>query len=97
MIRHIRHKYACRNCEGMESEGLTVKIAPPLSQIVPGGIATAGLVAHIAVSKYADALPLYRQERIFSRYRIELDRSTMADWMVEAAASCKLLIELLYK
>lgn len=68
VIRTIRPKYACKSCEGVESEGPTVKIAPPPPQIIPKGIATPGLVAHIAVSKYADALPLYRQEKIFSRY-----------------------------
>jgi transposase len=97
VIRHIRPKYACRSCEGVESDGPTVKIAPPPPQIIPKGIATPGLVAHIAVSKYADALPLYRQEKIFSRYGIELNRSTMAGWMVKAAECCAPLMELVYK
>ena len=87
VIRHIRYKYACKNCEGVESEGPTVKIAPPPVELIPKGLATAGLVAHIAVAKYADALPLYRQEKIFARYGIELTRSTMAGWMVKAAES----------
>ena len=97
VIRHIRPKYACKSCEGVESEGPTVKIAPPPPQIVPKGIATPGLIAHIAVSKYADALPLYRQEKIFSRYGIELTRSTMAGWMVKAAECCNPLMDLLYQ
>jgi transposase len=97
VIRIIRPKYACRSCEGVESDGPTVKIAPPPAQIIPKGIATPGLVAHIAVSKYADALPLYRQEKIFSRYGIELTRSTMAGWMVKAAECCNPLMDLLYK
>ncbi len=97
VIRIIRPKYACKSCEGVESEGPTVVIAPPPPQIIPKGIATPGLVAHIAVSKYADGLPLYRQEKIFSRYGIELNRSTMAGWMVMAAESCNPLMELLHK
>jgi len=97
VIRIIRPKYACKNCEGVESEGPSVKIAPPLPQIIPKGIATPGLVAHIAVSKYADALPLYRQEKIFARYGIELNRSTMAGWMVMAAQCCDPLMVLLHK
>jgi len=97
VIRHIRYKYACRSCEGVDSDGPTVKIAPPPAQIIPKGIATPGLVAHIAVSKYADALPLYRQEKIFSRCGIELNRSTMAGWMVKAAERCDPLMTLLYK
>lgn len=97
VTRIIRPKYACKSCEGVESDGPTVKIAPPPPQIIPKGIASPGLVAHIAVSKYCDALPLYRQEKIFSRYGIELTRSTMAAWMVTAAECCKPLMDLLYK
>jgi transposase len=97
VIRIIRPKYACEICEGLETEGSTVKIAPPPAQIIPKGIASPGLVAHIAVSKYADALPLYRQEKIFSRYGIELSRSTMSEWMVKAAGCCTPLMDLLYK
>lgn len=97
VIRIIRPKYACKGCEGVESEGPTVKIAPPAPQIIPKGIATPGLVAHVAVSKYADALPLYRQEKIFERCGIDLSRSTMAGWMVTAAQSCRPVMELLQK
>jgi transposase len=97
VIRIIRPKYACKSCEGVQSAGPTVKIAPPPPQIIPKGIASPGLVAHIAVSKYADALPLYRQEKIFSRCGIELTRSTMAGWMVMASEGCNPLMALLYK
>ena len=97
VIRHIRPKYACKSCEGVEAEGPTVKIAPPPPQIIPKGIATPGLLAHVAVSKYADALPLYRQEKIFERSGIEISRSTMAGWMVMVAKSCSPIMDLLYK
>lgn len=97
VIRHIRPKYACKNCEGVESDGPTVLIAPPPPQIIPKGIATPGLLAHVAVSKYADALPLYRQERILERLGIEISRSTMAGWMVTAARGCAPIVDLLYK
>jgi transposase len=97
VIRHIRPKYACKNCEGVESDGPTVLIAPPPPQIIPKGIATPGLLAHVAVAKYADALPLYRQEKMFERSGIELSRSTMAGWMVMASQGCKPVMDLLYK
>ena len=97
VIRIIRPKYACGSCEGVESEGPTVKICPPPPQIIPKGIATPGLLAHVAVSKYADALPLYRQEKIFGRLGIEISRSTMAGWMVMAAQGCTPVMDLLYK
>ncbi len=73
------------------------QIAHLRPRIIPKGIATADLVAHIAVSKYADGLPLYRQENIFSRYGIELARSTMAGWMVKAVACSDQLMQLLDK
>ncbi len=97
VIRHIRPKYACKSCEGVESSGPTVLIAPAPPQIIPKGIATPGLLAHVAVSKYADALPLYRQEKMFERFGIEISRSTMAGWMVMAAQGCKPVMDLLYR
>ena len=97
VIRHIRPKYACKSCEGVESAGPTVMIAPPPVQIIPKGIATPGLLAHVAVSKYSDALPLYRQEGIFERYGIEISRSTMAGWMVKVSQSCEPVMDILYK
>jgi len=95
VIRQIRLKYACEVCEGVESEEPTVQIAPLPPQIIPKGIATPGLIAHIAISKYCDALPLYRQEMIFARLGIELSRSTMASWMVRVAEQCQPLMVLL--
>jgi len=95
VIRNIRPKYACKSCEGVESEGPTVVIAPNPVQIIPKGIATPGLLSHIIVSKYVDSLPLYRQEKIFLRYGIELSRSTMSGWIVEAAKQAQPLRALL--
>lgn len=97
VIRIVRPKYACKNCEGVESEGPTVRVAQPPPQIIPKGLATPGLVAHIAIAKYADGLPLYRQEKIFARHGIELTRSTMAGWMVAVAEGCGPLIDLYYQ
>ena len=67
------------------------------AQIIPKGIATPGLLAPVAVSKYADALPLYRQEKIFERIGVDISRSTMAGWMVMVALGSKPIIDLLYK
>ena len=93
--RHIRYKYACKDCEGVDDDGPTVRIGPAPVQLVPKSNATAGLLAHIAVSKFADGLPLYRQEKIFSRLGIDLSRAVMAKWMVKAALHCKGLMDLL--
>jgi len=95
VIRHIRYKYACKSCEGLEGEGPTVKIAPPAVQLIPKSIASAGLVAYVVSSKYEDALPFYRQEKQFRRIGVELSRATMCGWAIEAARRCSPLIELL--
>jgi len=93
--RHIRYKYACKNCEGVEDQGQTVKIAPLPVQLIPKSHATVGLLAHIGVSKFADGLPLYRQQKMFDRLGIELSRATMSKWLVQAAGQCSGLIDLL--
>jgi transposase len=95
--RHIRLKYACENCEGVEDDGPTVMIAPVPVQLIPKSNSTAGLLAYIAVSKFADGLPLYRQQKIFGRLGIDLSRAVMAKWMIQAAGSCTGLIDLLRK
>lgn len=65
-----------------------VKTAPPAPAIIPKGIATPSLLAAISVAKYADGLPLYRQEEIFARNEVELSRSTMGRWIIKCAESC---------
>jgi transposase len=75
----VQPKYACRTCEE------TIVQAPAPPRLIAGGLPTDALVAHVAVAKYADHLPLYRQAQIFARQGILLDRSTLADWMGMAA------------
>lgn len=74
-----RPKYACRSC----TDGITQAPAP--ARLIPGGMPTEATVAHMLVSKYADHLPLYRQAQIYSRQGVDLDRSTLADWVGRAA------------
>jgi transposase len=74
-----RPKYACRTCEEV------VVQAPAPARLVEGGIPTEATVAHVLVAKYADHLPLYRQAQIYGRQGVNLDRSTLADWVGKAA------------
>lgn len=76
VIRTIRKKYVCPCCEE------TIKTAALPEKILPKSNATPGLLAHIAVSKYVDALPLYRLEQIFKRADIDIPRNTMSGWMI---------------
>ena len=59
--------------------------APAPSRLIEGGIPTEATVAQVLVSKYADHLPLYRQAQIYKRQGVDLDRSTLADWVGRAA------------
>jgi transposase len=79
VIEHVRPKYACPDCQAH------VVIAERLPEPIEKGLPGPGLIAHVAVSKYADHLPLYRQEGIFKRFGVELSRSTMCGWMAAAA------------
>ena len=74
-----RPKYACRACEDV------VVQAPAPARLIEGGIPTEATVAQVLVSKYADHLPLYRQAQIYARQGINLDRSTLADWVGRSA------------
>ena len=74
VIRQVRPKLACACCERI------VQAAAP-SRPIERGIAGPGLLAHVLVSKYCDHLPLYRQSEIYAREGVELDRSTLADWV----------------
>ena len=72
--RHIRGKWACARCE-------TVTQAPVAAHVIDKGIPTAGLLAQVLVAKYADHLPLYRQQSIFGRAGLAIPRSTLAHWV----------------
>jgi transposase len=74
VIRICRPRYGCRAC-GM------IHQAPAPERPIAKGLATPGLLAHVLVAKYCDHLPLYRQSQIFARNGVELDRSTLANWV----------------
>jgi len=96
VIVNVRPKYACKKCEGTSDESKpAVKIAPVPPQIIPKSFATASLLASIIISKFADSLPLYRQEKQFSRLGIDLPRATMASWLIRVADRCLPLLSLM--
>ncbi len=77
--RIVRPRLACTGCERFVQ-------APLLSRPIERGRPGPGLLAHVLVSKYADHLPLYRQSQIFERDGLDLDRSTLADWVGKSTA-----------
>lgn len=78
VVRHVRPKLACAGCH-------TIAQAAAPSRPIERGLAGAGLLAHVLVSKYGDHCPLYRQSQIYAREGIELSRSTLTDWVGQAA------------
>src|SRR6266567_2913599 len=88
VIRHVRTKLSCTKCDCI------VQAAAP-SRPIERGVAGPGLLAHVLVSKYADHLPLYRQSEIYARQDVELERSTLADWVGGSARLLEPLVEAL--
>src|SRR6201994_4778355 len=78
VIRHVRPKYACTACDAITQ-------APAPAMPTPRGLATPATLAHVLVSKFVDHLPLYRQSEIYARDGLEIDRSTLGDWVGQAA------------
>ncbi len=78
VIRHVRPKLSCPQCH-------TIIQQPAPSRPIDRGLPGPGLLAHVLVGKYADHLPLYRQSEIYAREGVELDRSTLADWVGKSA------------
>ncbi len=79
VTRHVRPKLSCRACEAIAQ-------APAPDLPIRRGRAGPGLLARVLVAKYADHLPLYRQSGIYAREGVDLDRSTLADWVGQSAA-----------
>jgi transposase len=74
VLKLIRPKWGCRNCN-------TVHQRPAPPRAIAGGLATPALLAQVITAKYCDHTPLYRQSQIFARHGIDLERSTLADWV----------------
>lgn len=83
--RHIYPKYTCRRCE-------TITAAPSIPAIIDRGLPAPGLLAHVLVGKYADHLPLYRQQQMYQRSGVDLSRSTLAGWVGAAGVALMPLV-----
>ena len=87
--RDVHPQYACRTCE-------TIVAAPVAPAILDRGLAAAGLLAHVAIQKYTDHLPLNRQEAIFARAGINLSRTTLAEWLGAIGLRLQPLVDALH-
>ena len=88
VIRHVRPKLSCTKCDCI------VQAEAP-SRPIERGLAGPGLLAHVLVSKYCDHLPLYRQSEMYARQDVELERSTLADWVGGSSRLLQPLVEAL--
>ena len=88
VIRHLRTKLSCTKCDCI------VQVEAP-SRPIERGVAGPGLLAHVLVSKYCDHLPLYRQSEMYARQDVELERSTLADWVGSTSRLLEPLVEAL--
>lgn len=84
IIRHVRHVYACRNCEDTSDHVPVVKADMP-EPVIKGGFASPETIAHIASQKFMMASPLYRQEQEWKQNGIQLSRQTMSNWLIKAS------------
>ena len=87
-IRHVFHQYVCES--GCEHP--IVSAEPPV-EIIQGGMAAPELIAQVAVAKYADHLPLHRQEQIFERHGVDLPRTTLLGWLRATARELGVLVD----
>lgn len=75
VVETVRPRYACaKGCAD-------VRQAPAPAHLVEGGVPTEALLAQVAVAKFSEHMPLYRQSQVFARHGINLDRAVLADWM----------------
>ncbi|MCQ1061396.1 IS66 family transposase [Photobacterium sp. ZSDE20] len=96
VLEYVRPKYSCRQCE-KEAESVTISQKPAPASLIPKSFATESLLANIILGKYQYALPLYRQETLFKQSGIELSRTTMARWVMQASKHFTPLYQALHK
>ena len=84
VIKHVQYIYACRHCDKEQDKTPIIKAQMP-NPILPGSLASPSMVAYIMDQKYTNSMPLYRQEKQFSRLGIGLSRQTMANWLLNTA------------
>jgi len=91
-----RKKYGPCRCDSFLEEGhREVLTAPQPKRLLPGSQVSERSIAYVIVSKYCDGIPLYRQEEILQRYGIDITRATISHWVLQVAAQCQRLYELM--
>jgi transposase len=88
VVRHVRPACSCRKCETM--------VQAPMPELpIPRGMVDASFLAHIAVAKFCDHIPLYRQAEIYARSGLDIDRGLLAEWLGHVAWLIRPLVDLI--
>ncbi len=91
VIRHVRKTYACKACE-------TAPVtADKPAQLIEKSMASPSVLAMLLTTKYADAIPLYRFEKMLARHGIDISRQTLARWVIQSGKQLQPLINLLHE
>lgn len=92
VIRHERTKYACRQCEKIQTKSKIIT-APKPASMIPKSMGSADAFAAVVTAKYVAALPLYRQVDILNRSDIDINRATLSNWCVQLGNKVKPVID----
>lgn len=84
VVEHVRHVYACRACELNEitTPIITANMPKP---VLAGSFVSPSLMAYVMTRKYAEAIPLYRQEQQFKNFGVDFSRQTLSNWVIRGA------------
>ncbi len=98
VIKHVRLKYGPCKCDDfLEKKIPEIKTAKMPVRLIPGSIASPGLLAYVITSKFVDSLPFYRQSKMFERIDAKISRATLCNWAILTAKKCEILMDLLEK
>lgn len=94
---HVRMKYGECSCQGFVDSGLPAVIkGPPPVKIIPGGLLSNETIALVLAAKFADGIPLYRSEKIFSRAGLDTNRATLSNQVLQVGRKIGPLLELMW-
>jgi transposase len=96
VLKHVYPTYGPCSCDGSINEEKPEVISAPVpKRMIPGSIASESLIAYIITSKFCDAIPFYRQSKMFSRIDIDISRATMCNWQMTAFEGMDLFFEVM--
>lgn len=85
VVKHVMHIYSCRHCEKYGDGSPFVVTATMPKSVFPGSLASPSAMAYIMSQKYAEGLPLYRQEKYLERFGVSISRQTLSNWILHGA------------